>query len=103
MIIRSIKPVSRHPFFLHFNVITTSGYYGVMSLEGDIIEVLHGKIPFKEIDDLEIAIRSCPLIVFDASAPYSELSVGQLAEITRELNKRLLLQIFLLPLKPTCN
>lgn len=65
-----------------------------MALHGDLVEVLHGKIPFKEIDDLEIAIRSCPLIAFDASAPYSELSKEQLDNITKDLNKRLLSQIY---------
>lgn len=90
MIIRRIQPVPGHPYSLHFQVITTSADYGTVALEGNLIEVFQGEIPFKEIDDLEIAIRSCPLILFDISTPYSELSKQQLDDITKHLNKRLL-------------
>ena len=93
MIIRSVQPVTGHPYSLHFHVFTTSANYATVALEGNLIEVFQGEIPFKEIDDLEMAIRLCPLISFDISAPYSELSSLQLDNIAKYLNKRLLFQI----------
>lgn len=92
MIIRSIQPVTDHPYTLHFHVITTSANYATVAFDGCIIEVFQGEIPFKEIDDLEMAIRSCALILFDISTPFSELSTEQLDNIAKAINKRLLYQ-----------
>lgn len=44
---------------------------------GVYIEVFQGEVPFKEIDDLEMAIRLCPLVLFDISTPFSKLSAEQ--------------------------
>ena len=92
MIIRSIQPVTGHPYTLHFHVITTSANYATVAFDGCIIEVFQGEIPFKEIDDLEMAIRLCALILFDISTPFSELSTEQLDNIAKAINKRLLFQ-----------
>lgn len=46
-----------------------------------IIEVFQGEILFKELDDLEMAIRSCASILPNISTPFSELSTKQLNTI----------------------
>ncbi|WP_068966984.1 hypothetical protein [Desulfosporosinus sp. BG] len=92
MIIRSIQTVTDHPYKLHFHVITTSANYATVAFNGCIIEVFQGQIPFKELDDLEMAFRSCELILFDISTPFSELSTEQLDAIAKAINKRLLFQ-----------
>ena len=52
MIIRSIQSVAGHPYSLHFHVLTTSTDYAIVALEGNLIEVFQGEVPYKEIDDL---------------------------------------------------
>lgn len=92
MIVRCIEPVTDHPYTLHFHVLTTSANYATVAFDGCVIEVFQGDVPIKEIDDLEMALRLCPLILFDCTVPYSELSTQQLDNIIKNLNKRLLFQ-----------
>ena len=92
MIIRSIQPVTDHPYKLHFHVITTSGNYATVAFDRCIIEVFEGEVPYKELDDLEMAIRSCASLLPDISTPFSELSTDQLDTIAKAINKRLLFQ-----------
>ncbi|WP_407311911.1 hypothetical protein [Desulfosporosinus sp. SB140] len=88
MIIRSIQPVTDNR--LHFHVITTSADYTTVAFDGCIVEAFQGDIPFKEIDDLEMAIRSSASMLFDISTQFSELRTEQLDNITKGINKRLL-------------
>ncbi|EGW41394.1 hypothetical protein [Desulfosporosinus sp. OT] len=92
MIIRSIKLVTDNPHKLHFHVITTPANYATVAFDGCIIEVFEGEIPSKELDDLEMAIRSCASILPDIFTPFSELSKEQLDAIAKAINKRLLYQ-----------
>jgi len=89
MIIRSIQPVTDNPHKLHVHVITTSGNYATVAFDGCVVEVFEGEIPFKELDDLEMAIRSCASILPDIYTPFSELSKEQLDTIAKAVNKRL--------------
>ncbi len=76
MLVRSVQPVPDHPYTLHLHVLTTSNLHATVAIEGYSIEVYHGQIPFKEIDDLEIAIRTCPLIQFDIAVLYFDLNTN---------------------------
>jgi len=92
MIIRGIMLVTDNPHKLHFHVITTSANYATVAFYGCVIEVFEGEIPFKELDDLEMAIRSYASILPDIFTPFSELSKEQLGTIAKAVNKLLLYQ-----------
>ncbi|TGE31446.1 hypothetical protein [Desulfosporosinus sp. Sb-LF] len=92
MIIRSIQLATGYPYTLYFHILTTSANYATVAFDGCVIEVFQGDVTSREIDELEIALRLCALILFDASIPFSELRTEQLDTITKAINKRLLFQ-----------